>query len=501
MTLRSSSLVEDCIEFFRSRQTRSLTCGDVPSRSGKFVEDRTQLAMLVVDDDSKSLHLIAQILAQENIKAFFVPTAEAALERFPEVRPRVVLSSMFLSGMSGLELLEGILRQDPGADFVLMSKDYSTDSAVDAIRRGACDYLPKPLDPEKLRGCVRNLLAQATTREKALQLDHELLDAYQFGGMIGRSPLMLDVFAKIRRVAPHFRTVLVAGATGTGKELVAHALHDLSSAGNAPFAVCNCAALVETLLESELFGYVKGAFTGATHDKPGVFEYASGGTVFLDEVGELPLSAQAKLLRVLQNHEVQRVGSPLRHHVDVRVVAATHRDLRKMVANGQFREDLFYRLSVVEISIPSLSQRKEDLPLLQRHFLKKYSALYRKEITGITRRTQTRLTAHSWPGNVRELENVISGACIMAAGKIIDLPDLPDVFRTPAEGAQPTDEELLPLEQLQQRHLLRVLSRVRGNKARAAEILGVGRNTVYQMLSRIRASAHPPETPAEKTLH
>jgi len=456
--------------------------------------------MLVVDDDPKSLHLIAQILAQEDVKAFFVPTAKVALERFSEVRPRIVLCNVALSGTSGLELLDYVASQDPGADFVLMADEYSAESAVDAIRRGACDYLPKPLDPERLRDCIRNLLAQATTREKALQLDHQLLDAYQFGGMIGRSPLMLEVFARIRRIAPHFRTVMIVGATGTGKELVAHALHDLSPAVRARFAVCNCAALVETLLESELFGYVRGAFTGATHDKAGVFEYANGGTVFLDEVGELPMSAQAKLLRVLQSHEVQRVGSPIPHRVDVRVVAATHRDLRKMVADGQFREDLFYRLSVVEISIPDLSQRKEDLPLLQRHFVEKYSALYHKEITGITRRTQTRLAAHNWPGNIRELENVISGACIMATGKVIDLPDLPDVFHVPAEGIQAVEEELLPLEELEQRHLLRVLSRVRGNKARAAEILGVGRNTVYQMLNRIRASAHAPANPAQKTV-
>jgi transcriptional regulator with PAS, ATPase and Fis domain len=300
---------------------------------------------------------------------------------------------------------------------------------------------------------------------------------------------MLEVFAKIRRVAPHFRTVVVTGPTGTGKELVANALHKLSPAGKAPFAVCNCSALVETLLESELFGYVKGAFTGANQDKQGIFEYANGGTVFLDEIGELPLPAQAKLLRVLQNHQVQRVGSPVPHRVEVRVVAATHRDLRKMVAQGQFREDLFYRLSVVEVSVPRLAQRREDLPLLQRHFLEKYSALYQKQVTGITRRAQARLAAHTWPGNVRELENVISAGCIMANGPIIDLQDLPEIFRTPDQGIASDDEELMPLEQLQQRHLLRVLSRVQGNKARAAEILGVGRNTIYQMLSRIRGTA------------
>ena len=326
------------------------------------------------------------------------------------------------------------------------------------------------------------------TRQKTFRLDLDLIDVYQFEGMIGRSPLMLEVFAKIRRIAPHFQSVLVTGETGTGKELVAKALHRLSPVAAAPFAVCNCSALVETLLESELFGYTRGAFTGATQDKQGIFEYANGGTVFLDEVGELPLAAQAKLLRVLQNHEVQRVGSPATRHVDVRVIAATHRDLRSMVAEGTFREDLFYRLSVVEISVPRLAQRKEDLPLLQRHFLEKYSTRYKRDITGITRRAQTRLAAHHWPGNVRELENVISGSCIMCISSLIDLQDLPEILRTSAPTAEFEDDELMTLDRMQQRYLLRVLNLVGGNKAKAAEILGVGRNTVYQMLSRISES-------------
>src|SRR6185437_1165174 len=270
----------------------------------------------------------------------------------------------------------------------------------------------------------------------------------------------------------------------TGKELVANALHNLSATASSPFAVCNCAALMDSLLESELFGYVRGAFTGATHDKQGIFEYASGGTVFLDEIGELPLAAQAKLLRVLQNHEVQRVGSPVPRRVNVRVVAATHRDLKKMVADKQFREDLYYRLSVVEIGLPLLAQRKEDLPLLQRHFVEKYSALYKKEITGITRRAQSLLSSYNWPGNIRELENVISGACIMTTSNVIDSHDLPEL-RNPIQETAIHEPELMSLEEMQNRYLLHVLHRVGGNKAKAAEILGVGRNTIYQMLGRV----------------
>jgi DNA-binding NtrC family response regulator len=399
--------------------------------------------------------------------------------------------------MNGLELLDRILDKDPGADFILMTAYYSTESAVDAIRRGACDYLPKPLDVERLRKCIRDLVQESANRLRTFHLDRDLVHAYQFEGMIGRSPLMLEVFAKIRRIAPHFRSVLVTGATGTGKELVAQALHRLSPVSTASFAVCNCSALVESLLESQLFGYVRGAFTGAVQDKQGIFEYANGGTVFLDEVGELSLSAQAKLLRVLQNSEVQRVGSPVPHQVNVRVIAATHRDLRRMVAEGQFRDDLFYRLSVVEISLPSLVRRKEDLPLLQRHFLEKYSKMYQRDIAGITRRAQARLAAHLWPGNVRELENVISGSCIMCTGNMIDLHDLPDVFRTPAQRVvDPDVGGFVTLEAMQENYLMRVLEHVQGNKAKAAEILGVGRNTIYQMLRRMgdgREYNAPPE--------
>ncbi len=445
--------------------------------------------MLVVEDEPATLELVSKTLAGEKVQLFTVSDAESALERLPELRPRIVLSDLLLPGINGLELLERVLESDAGIDFILMSRESSTEPAIDAIRKGACDYLLKPLDPDRLRNCVRHLVDEAMTRQKTLRLDEDLIDVFQFQGMIGRSPLMLEVFAKIRRIAPHFESVLVTGETGTGKDLVARALHNLSPQPSAPFAVCNCSALVETLLESELFGHVRGAFTGAVENKQGIFEYANGGTVFLDEIGELAMSAQAKLLRVLQNREVQRVGSPTRRTVNVRVIAATNRDLRKMVASGQFREDLFYRLSAIEISVPSLGKRKEDLPLLQRHFLKKYASRYEKAITGITRRAQTRLAAHSWPGNVRELENAISGSCIMATGNVIDLADLPEMFAAPVEAADYEERELVTLEVMEQRYLLKVLDVVGGNKARAAEILGIGRNTIYQMLSRIGESA------------
>jgi DNA-binding NtrC family response regulator len=356
---------------------------------------------------------------------------------------------------------------------------------VDAIQKGACDYLTKPLSIEKLRRRIALLLSEAEERRRTYELDHELLNACQFEGIVGRSPLMLDVFARIRRVAPHFQNVLVTGPTGTGKELVARALHRLSPVASGPFAICNCSAIVETLVESELFGYVRGAFTGANQDKVGVFEFANGGIVFLDEIGELPLASQGKLLRVLQNSEIQRIGSPVLRTVDVRVIAATNRNLRSLVAEGKFREDLYYRLAMAEIPLPRLMDRREDMPLLQRHFLEKFAAQYNKPVTGITRRAQNRMATYTWPGNVRELENTIGNACMMADGPVIDINDLPEPVRGLATAAQ--DDNLAPLHEMQRRHVIRVLEHVGGNKSQAAEILGISRATVYQLLAETKA--------------
>jgi transcriptional regulator with PAS, ATPase and Fis domain len=329
-------------------------------------------------------------------------------------------------------------------------------------------------------------MAEAARRKRALSLDHELLETYQFEKMIGRSPLILELFAKIRRIAPHFRNVLITGATGTGKELTATALHSSSPVASRPFVVCNCSAIVETLFESELFGYVRGAFTGANQDKAGLFEFANGGTVFLDEIGELPLGAQAKLLRVLQNQEVQRVGSPVARKVDVRVIAATNRDLKTMVQDKTFREDLFYRLAMVEVKLPRLEQRKEDLPLLLRHFLERFSSEYRKDIQGITRRAQAVLTRYHWPGNVRQLENVIGSACMMTQGSVIDIADLPEELQSGMVNGP--EDEVTSLEVVEQRHVLRVLEQMGGNKNRAADALGISRSTLYAILGKIESA-------------
>ncbi len=455
--------------------------------------------LLVIDDSPQNVELIVEALTQKGVQILTAGDPEAGFEIFLQARPQIVLVDLVMPKMSGMELLTRIAAADPGTDVILMTGHYSAESAVEAIQKGACDFLTKPLDLEKLRNRIRALLEDAEKRQQAFQLDLALVDAFQFEGMIGRSPLILETFARIRRVAPHFQTLLVSGATGTGKELVARALHHLSPRATGPFVVCNCSALVETLLESELFGYVRGAFTGATQDKTGIFEQANGGTVFLDEIGELSPPAQAKLLRVLQQREVQRVGSPTPHAVDVRVIGATNRQLRSMVADGQFRDDLYYRLSMVEISLPRLVDRKEDLPLLQKYFVERFAKQYGKQIRGITRRAQLRMAAYSWPGNIRELENVIGNAAMMTQGSTIDVDDLPELLKSTAHMGSGADDEMLSLHELQNRHLARVLEKVGGNKARAAEILGISRTTIYEMIAKMN-EIPPDEEPGSKAL-
>lgn len=444
------------------------------------------LKLLAIDDDPHNLEMIRLALDRQGLDILTEQDPERGFELFLQARPKVVLLDLVMPKVTGIELLERIVGVDPGVEVILITAHYSAESAVEAIQKGATDYLTKPIEIDKLRARVSALMADAETRQKTLQLDQALIDAYQFEGLVGRSPLMLEVYAKIRRIAPHFRTVLVTGATGTGKELVARALHRLSPVGSGPFVVCNCSALVDSLVESELFGYVKGAFTGATQDKVGLFEHADKGTIFLDEIGELAPAAQAKLLRVLQNRQVQRVGSLTPRNIDVRVIAATHRNLKNMVRDGQFREDLYYRLAVVEIPLPILANRREDLPLLERYFIEKFANEYGKPIAGLVRRAQTRLATYPWPGNVRELENVIGNACMMVEGNLIDIGDLPEKLRKPLNEEIGGDDTFLSLEEVQRRHVMRVLEGVGGNKARAAEILGIGRATIYQLLSKMK---------------
>ncbi len=454
-----------------------------------------RIKLLAIDDDPQSLELVSEALSDNGLEIMTAGDPETGLDLVRRERPAIVLSDIVMPKMNGMELLSRVLEIDPATDVVLMTAHYSTEAAVEAIKKGACDYLNKPISLPLLRERIEKLATDARRRLRTSQLDDELVDNCQFEGMVGRSPLMWEMFGQIRRVAPHYRACAVTGPTGTGKELVANALHKLSQVSG-PMVVCNCSAVVETLFESELFGHVKGAFTGATTDKMGLFEFAHGGTLFLDEIGDMPLATQAKLLRVLQNQEVQRVGSLRARQVDVRVVAATNHDLRTQIAEKHFREDLYYRLSMVEIRTPALAERKEDLPLLERFFIQKFAAQYKKPVESLTPRAQILLSRHSWPGNVRELENVIGHACMLATGEAIDVADLPQYMRqglpaglaaaapssaaaesAPAGGDMSFDDQ-------ERRVIEQALDRAGGNQVHAARLLGITRDKLRYKIKK-----------------
>jgi DNA-binding NtrC family response regulator len=459
---------------------------DVAQANPKAVEDaarKSSLTPCILDDDPAQLEMLAALIADMGYESIVTSRAEEALRLVQDGRCRLVLADVHMPGMDGYEFLDRALRSDPGIHVIIMTGEYTLESALDAVRRGATDFLPKPIDRVRLKRTLDDVAALYDQRRRVRELEEQLLKDLEFHGIVGKSPAMLEVFDFTRKVARHYTNVLLIGATGTGKELVARAIHQISPVSQQKLAVCNCSALVDTLLESQLFGHLRGSFTGATDTRPGLFEFANNGTVFLDEVGETSLPMQAKLLRVIQNREIQRVGSPEVRQINVRLIAATNRDLRAEVLAGRFREDLFYRLSSIQIRIPPLTERLEDIPLLVQFFLKKYNQAYGKTISGLTRRAQATLLQHAWPGNVRELENVISSACITAGGDFIDLGDLPEGLqhRGP-RTAEGDDWRPLSLEEMRKVHIHRVLDMCQGNRLRAAQVLGIGRTSLYRYL-------------------
>jgi DNA-binding NtrC family response regulator len=447
---------------------------------------KRDVRIVVIDDNAGSVELMASALAQDGVEIITATDPEEGLDLIFKRHPEIVLTDLVMPRLNGMQVLERIMEFDPSIDVVLMTAHYSTESAVEAVKKGATDYLNKPVAVAKIRERMKTLIESARQRLRGQELERELLEASRFQGLIGRSPRMLDVFTLVRRVAPHYRSLLITGQTGTGKDLVARALHELSPVASGNLVVINCSAVVETLFESELFGHVRGSFTGADRDKIGLVEHASGGTLFLDEIGDMPLTTQAKLLRVLQNQEVQRIGSLTPRKIDLRVIAATNKDLRAAIAQRTFREDLYYRLTMVEVHVPTLVERPEDLPLLVHHFIEKFSKQFGKDVRGTTHRAQIVLSRHTWPGNVRELENVIGNACMIVMGDTIDAIDLPEYLRSPNLPDEKSPSDLPPapssLEEHERTMISGALERSKGNQSEAARLLRIGRDALrYKM--------------------
>jgi DNA-binding NtrC family response regulator len=407
------------------------------------------------------------------------------LEQIGNGKCPVVLCDINMQALDGLNFLQQALQHDPGVYVILISDGYSIELAVEAIKRGAYDYISKPVDRSRLSRTLSDLDEQFHRRRRIHELERQLVSDLEFHGIVGRSPVMIEVFELARKIARHYTGILLTGASGTGKELIAHAIHQMGPNANRRFAVCNCFAVADTLLESQLFGHARGAFPGAMDSRPGLFELASGGTIFLDEVGEMSLQLQAKLLRFIETREIQRVGSSEFRHVDVRLIASTNRDLHAEVSGGRFRDDLLHRLSTVHIHVPSLVERLDDLPLIVAFFLKKYNKAYNKHVLGLTRRAQTALLQQAWPGNVRELENVVSSAALVTANDFIDLDDLPEHLRKAlVSGLSSESWKPLPLDEVRQEHIQRVLALCHGNRVRTAQLLGIGRTSLYRYLKR-----------------
>ncbi len=438
------------------------------------------LRVVAIDDDPGMLDFYQAVLGRLNVHLQCAQDPVTGLELTEQFDPDLVLLDLTMPNIDGIEVLHRIKSRDSSIHVVMVTGQYSIDTAVQAIREGAADYVCKPVDLATMRAVVDRARELALQTERASALDRQLTEVSNLEGMIGRGPKMLEVFDLVRRVAPHFRTALIRGETGTGKELVAHALHNLSPRRGQRFAVFNCGAIVDSLAESQLFGHRKGAFTGALQDQIGLFEWAEGGTVFLDEVGELSLQAQSKLLRVLETGEVQKLGSPTSRKVNLFVIAATSRDMDQAVKTGAFRLDLLYRLNMVQVELPPLRQRTEDILPLANHFLEKFSRQYEKDVQRISRKAQNALLACPWPGNVRELENAVGRACMLARGRALDLGDLPASVTTVAQTAAGLPATL---EEAEKAVLINALAKSE-NKAVVARILGISRATLYRLMRK-----------------
>jgi two-component system response regulator HydG len=443
--------------------------------------------VLVVDDEEDLAAAMAETLAALGLEVDTASSAAAGIERLASGDPDIVLTDLVLHDRSGMEVLRAAKEGRPDREVVVISGRGGVEAAVEAMKSGATTYLRKPLRIEEVREVVRKVAERQELGRTNADLRRRLDERFGFRGLLGASPAMRTVFETMRNVAGTSATVLLLGESGTGKELVAQAIHQNGRRAAGPFLAINCAALSEGVLESELFGHEKGSFTGAIRSHKGKFEAASGGTLFLDEVGDMPLSLQAKLLRVLEAREIYRVGSNQPVRVDVRLVAATHRDLAALIKEGRFREDLFFRINVVTLRLPPLRERREDLPLLADHFLREFAQVHGREVRGFAPAALDALRAHPWPGNVRELRNAVESMVVVARGPEIGLEALPPSIRpaAPVASAAASPAEALAgltLQQAEDIMIRAALDRHGGNRERAAKALGISERTLYRKI-------------------
>jgi len=453
------------------------------SEEAVVLRETAPMNILIVDDEPTIREACGEVAQMTGMKATMVATAEEAIEVLENSSVDIVLTDLMLPHTSGLELLKRVHDMHPNLPVIVLTQYGTIDSAVAATRMGAIDYVTKPFRIEELRARLERASRAVELQQENQLLREQLRTRPGFGGLIGLSERMQRVYKTIQKVSQHEYPVLILGESGTGKELVARSVHYSGARKERTFVPVDCSSLVPTLIESELFGYVKGAFTGALHGKQGLLEAANGGTLFLDEIGEMPVDLQSKLLRVLQEREVKPVGSTERRRIDVRIIAATNRDLEVGIKSGNFRQDLYFRLNVVQIKLPALRERKSDIPLLVTSFLDKFCDPQRPA-RAISEDAMRRLISYDWPGNVRELENAIERAVALGSGPILHVGDLPSNLQYPTSERAPEKDELLPLEELERRAILRTLRQTTGDKLAAARILGIGKTTLYRKLKQ-----------------
>ena len=453
------------------------------SEEAAVSREAVAMNILIVDDEQSIRETCATVSEQCGMKAFAVATAEEALEVLEHSAIDILLTDLKLPQTNGVELLKQVHGLHPDVAVVVLTQYGTIESAVEVTRMGAVDYVTKPFLIEELRSRLERVAKAVELQQENRLLREQLRTRPGFGGLIGVSMKMQRVYKMIEKVSQHEYPVLVLGESGTGKELVARSIHFSGPRRERPFAPVDCSALVPTLIESELFGYVKGAFTGAVQAKQGLLEAAQGGTLFLDEIGDMPVDLQAKLLRALQEREVKPVGSTERRPINVRIIAATHRDLEAAIRSATFRQDLYFRLNVVQVKLPPLRDRKSDIPILVTAFLEKFSDP-NGPVRTISEDAMRRLIAYDWPGNVRELENAIERAVALGSGPILHVGDLPSNLQYPTTERAPEKDEILPLEELERRAILRTLRETGGDKLSTARMLGIGKTTLYRKLKQ-----------------